>query len=548
MDAAQLPAESGSMDAGPADSGSSQGGSMEAGPDAALPMDSGGTNNLDSGPGDSGSRDAGIADAGFAPTDSGPADSGIQALDAAGGQADAGDPGNPDAALVDAGGTDSGPGPTPDGGNPIDAGPPIEVAQVVFGNLANTNFFTRGYLDDGSFGPTSSVQGGLSHAGSFVELRLGPKNLDGVRAAQAGNGNHFDWWHKPSGSNWAHDGFTGIGAGAGTRKAVDLEVEGISGEVVMVASDDANPSPNFWVWNGMDWSMSAPIFSSGSEPGSGLVEWVQLVADPGSDQMVLLYADANADLFALQWDGDGWDLSGVRTWETDLMTLDHQAFDGVFIPDTGDFVAAWGQAGFEGLKSASKANANIALPSTASSTVVAKAIPGVVRMVARSGGTVAALAWLDLGAGGGVVPRLGGAMWNSTAWIDVATIDTSIVDFTAQLGTPRMAVAMLPNAERAVVVYDDTIGDNLEWATWNAQDGWAVQAPVNVGGILDNIDRIEALAIPATGEVLFLIDNGPSLFAFAFDGLDWAIPTGGDPVAPSVNDTGVPVYGFSAWP
>jgi hypothetical protein len=488
-------------------------------------------------------EDAAFPDAGSGPPDAAtpdaalPTDSGARP-----------DAGLPDAALPDAGPPDAGP---PDAGpldaGPPDAGPPAEVARVVFGNLADTLFFTRGYFSDGSFGATSTSLGGLSHTGSYVEIRLGPKNLDAISGAQAGAGTHFDWWNQAPGAGWSHQGFDAMGLAAGTNRGFDLEVEGISGEALMVASDDNDPTPNFRVWDGSAWSAKTPIFTTGNEPGTGWVQWVQLVADPGSDKMVLLYADANADLFALLWSGSSWEIAGVRTLETDLLTIEYQAFDGVFIPDSGDFVAAWGATGYEGIRSIHKDAGDAALPTGTTSIPLAKALPGVVRMAAAPGVNQAALVFLEV-TSGMVTPGLGGAIWSPIGWVGVSRIINSVTGFNSQKGAPKVAVEMVPSSGQVVVVFDDNDTDDLEWITWSLLEGWAQQTEVDVAGLLDGIDRIEAVAIPATDEVLFLIDNGPSLYAYSYDGQAWSVPAGGDPVAPALNDDGIPVYGVGVWP
>src|SRR5437763_1417788 len=51
-------------------------------------------------------------------------------------------------------------------------------------------------------------------------------------------------------------------------------------------------------------SADASIFTAA--PGTGAVEWMDLVVRPESDEITLLYSDANLALFAATWDGAAW--------------------------------------------------------------------------------------------------------------------------------------------------------------------------------------------------------------------------------------------------
>jgi len=93
-----------------------------------------------------------------------------------------------------------------------------------------------------------------------------------------------------------------IAANVGKR-GFDVEYESVSEEGLVVYSNHT-ANPVYMTRTGGNWS-TGNVF--GMPPGSGAVEWVELVRRPGSDEIALVYADSNLDLFAVVWDGSvGW--------------------------------------------------------------------------------------------------------------------------------------------------------------------------------------------------------------------------------------------------
>jgi hypothetical protein len=89
-----------------------------------------------------------------------------------------------------------------------------------------------------------------------------------------------------------------------TKKAIDVEYEQTSGDIMFVWGDSVSTSNNYRTWNGT--TLSAVTTLTIANEG-GITEWVQLASRPDSDQIMLGVQDAGADLNTRVWSGSAWD-------------------------------------------------------------------------------------------------------------------------------------------------------------------------------------------------------------------------------------------------
>lgn len=89
-----------------------------------------------------------------------------------------------------------------------------------------------------------------------------------------------------------------------TKKAIDVEYEQTSGDIMFVWGDSVSTNNNYRTWNGT--TLSAVTTLTIANEG-GITEWVQLASRPNSDQIMLGVQDAGADLNTRVWSGSAWD-------------------------------------------------------------------------------------------------------------------------------------------------------------------------------------------------------------------------------------------------
>ena len=92
----------------------------------------------------------------------------------------------------------------------------------------------------------------------------------------------------------------------------DLEYESTSGDAIIVYSD-GSADPDYKVWNGTGWSENGADINI---PTIGIPYWIEMAADPGSDEMAMISIDSNNDVYGMYWSGSAWgDMGTSTTWD-----------------------------------------------------------------------------------------------------------------------------------------------------------------------------------------------------------------------------------------
>jgi hypothetical protein len=106
----------------------------------------------------------------------------------------------------------------------------------------------------------------------------------------------FGAWN---GSDWVTRP-TAILASDRENRSIDVAFDSNNGQAIYAFSQNANSTQLAWrTWTSAD-GFSSVIVEDGTTTGT--IKFVQLQADPDSDNMMAIYADANADLFHRFWD------------------------------------------------------------------------------------------------------------------------------------------------------------------------------------------------------------------------------------------------------
>ena len=105
----------------------------------------------------------------------------------------------------------------------------------------------------------------------------------------------------------------------------------------MVAwSDGSSNQPRYKIWDGTGWSSE----SSGNSVGSSNIYWVELAADPSSDDIALGTLDSGKDLNVQIWDGSSF---GSNTQlDSSCETNSRKGFDLVYETNSSQLMVAYG--------------------------------------------------------------------------------------------------------------------------------------------------------------------------------------------------------------
>jgi len=113
-------------------------------------------------------------------------------------------------------------------------------------------------------------------------------------------------------------------------KVIDVAYEQQSGRAMFMWGDGTNGNQRYRIWDGATLSGIADLDLS-AIPGSdmtGQADWIRLVAQPGSNNLMYVVQDENRDLFTAFWDGAAWTVH--QRHDNNTEDEDHRNFDFVF--------------------------------------------------------------------------------------------------------------------------------------------------------------------------------------------------------------------------
>ncbi len=303
---------------------------------------------------------------------------------------------------------------------------------------------------------------------------------------------------------------------------------------MVYSNNTANPV--YMTHTGGSWN-TGNVF--GTPPGSGTVEWVELVRRPGTNEISLVYADSNSDLFAVVWDGSNWDVSNAATLEQNLSTVTTKAFDAAYEGLTGNLLVVWGLS--NDLEYSSKA---AGLNGFSAGASVGGGFTGrkgntVDLASERSGNRIA------LGTRGGIASDddFNTAMWNGGSWINI-TAPSDGTGVNPGSGDAGVAVGWVGTSGVAVAVYSSTSGQ-IDWSRWSAGGGWVVQADEAVAGMGDTESVLMETFSDQNKLMAVLSDSNSDLYAVTYDGSNWVVTNGGVALETGLSATDSVPYGFS---
>ena len=414
---------------------------------------------------------------------------------------------------------------------------PLEAddARLIYGNKTASTDKPKVRTWDNSTSSWSAADSALA-AGDTIFWVVNEANptdsteeLAGLLSKVQTTGTDFDLLRLKSGSWSVEWSATGIANSHADKRGFDIAFEHGSGHALVVYSNNT-ANPVYRTWNGSVWGSETDVFATA--PGAGVVFWVELTCRPSTDEIALVYADAQADLFAVIWDGTQWLSASMDTLETNLKTnplsglVHNRIFDAAYEETSGDLVVAWGHGSLTGFHYSTKAAGS----DTWSAATRVSSAPGggLVHFVdlasAPEGDRIAGI-FLDLGDG---TERLGLATWDGGSWNNPGEYDSQIrnVNDTATGDFPG-GVGWLGCGGVAVAVYADNQTGTLDYATWTVAGGWQVRTDFTVSG-KGYTESVQLQHFPRLQKLLAVFtDSNGDMRAATFDGADWALTNGG---------------------
>lgn len=304
---------------------------------------------------------------------------------------------------------------------------------------------------------------------------------------------------------------TTISATAGTvgMKNWDLEYEQSSGDALLVYGTNTADELRKIEWTGGSWTNDAAITTTNT---TGSVEWVELTARPGSDQIGIAYADSNADVSAYRWSGSAVGNEATAVINASAVTQNLRKFDISFEGSSGDMLVISPQNAVDTLAyghlsgSTWTIGTETAVDDTAAFADLPEPPP--------SGDDLAIFVHDKLTGGTNVYE---GFEWDGSAFVDGAVADqTGGTNWFQQyvLGS----VAYLSSTYVGVATYSDQ-DERINWWTMDSSGVWTAQAD-NLRTRSTFATRTQRLyKYPAAEKVLLLLNDPSSdLWADTWDG------------------------------
>ena len=347
-----------------------------------------------------------------------------------------------------------------------------------------------------------------------------------------------------SGDSWLTDwSSTAIGTGDAHRRGFDLAYE--AGGDALVVYSDGTDTPVYRVLSKGNWSdvTSLPLNDGGGpnpDTNSGVVTWIELIAQPGTDEIALVFSDDGDDLVAIVWDGDQWLTVGASTLETALEPNggsgepENRSFDAAYEETTGDLMVAWGQASTDGFWWSLQADGSTSWSVAARvSAAPAAGRPHYVDLASEPGGERIAAGSFDLGDG---AERLGLATWDGDSWVHAVELDSQIRNSNdTATGDFQGAVGWVGSTGQAICVYSDDQTGTIDWASWSGSVGWEQRGDITISG-KGATDSVVLVQYEGRSLLLALLsDSDGNLYAASYDGVNWTVMESGSAIVTGIS-------------
>ncbi len=317
--------------------------------------------------------------------------------------------------------------------------------------------------------------------------------------------------------SWSADWVADSVPDAGKRE-FDIEYEAASGDALVVYSNNTT-NPEYRTRSGGSWSATSSVFST--PPGSGSVQWIKLAQRPSSNEIALVYSDANSDLFTVIWDGSSWTESTTETTlETNLAQITTDVFDVEYEQTSGDLMVVWAPTAniYYGLKLVSS-------NTFTTGTVLTATTPTFVDLAAQPDGRRMAVGYLSNS------DDMRTSLWDGDAWVNGLTVDSTAGSPGA--GDAMAQVGWVGDTDTVVIIYYDTsdgAGSRLHWLKATSTGTFVQQTDVTgITGCANATQQSYVVESFTTLDKLMVImsDGSNDICALTYNGSSWTVTNSG---------------------
>lgn len=274
-----------------------------------------------------------------------------------------------------------------------------------------------------------------------------------------------------NGASWAQLG-SNIVTGLGTTKVFDIVYENISGDAIVVVGGAVDSS--YYIWNGSTWS--GPTTITQATKTTGVIRWVELTSrkTASSDEIALVYADANGDLNALIWSGLVWTeqtavVGALSTGiENNAAATTMRAFDVEYETLSGDLIITWGNNATVDPRYVTRTAADVWSGVLTASTFVE--IPSIMNIAAEPWGDRIAVGLQNDTKANNNDGDCG--IWNGASWVN--TVNCDINRDSQEAGDIVLGSGWVRSGAdtRAINFYSDIADITLDYNYWVPGTGW----------------------------------------------------------------------------
>ena len=366
------------------------------------------------------------------------------------------------------------------------------------------------------------VRNSISNGGNVISVSL--SDTGGATALEA---------QTLVGGTWYQDwNSTAISDTYKSRRGYDVKHESSSGDGLVVYSNNTS-NPVFRTYNhNSGWSNENNVF--GSAPGGSVVTWVELVSQPGTDEIQLAYMDSASDLYTATWNGSSW--GTPKLMETTLGSATVKCFAGCYESLSGDYILTWGRNSTSGVTYATRNSGNTTFSDNLTATFTSSSHPRILSLAADPASDRIAVVYRSDG------NDFEAITWNGTSFVDGKQLDDNM----GGNGTGDMTVGVtwLSNSSKAVAIYDNNNATGvISWATYDPSSGWSLETPVSFSS-LGATESVQLSGYTDINQALALIsDSNNDLWAFLYSGGGWSMTNSGVAIETDLSNLdGVPFH------
>ncbi|MDI6756916.1 MAG: PQQ-binding-like beta-propeller repeat protein [Endomicrobiia bacterium] len=326
---------------------------------------------------------------------------------------------------------------------------------------------------------------------------------------------------------------TTIASADAAYRPLDIAYEQTTGRAMVVWRSATTGEIIYRIWSSTaaSWVTAAAPLTVG---GTALVRWVRLEARPGTNEIMLVTADANGKMYAYRWNGSSWANNALLTTGANVVyTSAYQCYDVAWETTRGNCLILWGQGTSTKYAMWSTTASVWGTIDVAGPNIAAAAGANWIKLAAdsMSGSNRIAMASIDTGSDWNV------AVWNQFASSMSWTSPTEL-SATCDAATPRLVdIAWEKDTGRCISVgiLSAAPARNVSYSVWSSASNWSAVTTYTTYDLGNNTD-LRWLALtpdPNSNKMILLGANAGaagsvSLRALVWTGSDWA---GGTPLA-----------------